>query len=103
MTAAPRPTVSAILITRNEAHNLPECLAGLAWVDEVILVDHGSDDGTAALARRLGAKVTTTADWPGFGPQKNRALELAQGQWVLSGTTSKNRPDAGMMLPVSGA
>jgi glycosyltransferase involved in cell wall biosynthesis len=76
--------ISAILITHNERHNLAECLAGLAWVDEVIVVDHDSADGTAALARRFGAKVTTTTDWPGFGPQKNRALDLAQGQWVLS-------------------
>lgn len=48
------------------------------------MVDSGSTDGTVELARALGARVEVTADWPGFGPQKNRALDLATGDWVLS-------------------
>ncbi len=84
MTASPRPTVSAILITRNEAHNLPECLAGLVWCDEIVVLDGGSDDATVAIAREHGARVEVAADWPGFGLQKNRALDLARCDWVLS-------------------
>lgn len=76
--------ISAILITRNERRNIAACLAGLDWVDEIIVVDQGSTDGTTEIARELGAKVSVTADWPGFGPQKNRALDLAQGEWVFS-------------------
>ncbi|MBW4048507.1 MAG: glycosyltransferase family 2 protein [Proteobacteria bacterium] len=76
--------VSAILITRNEAHNLPACLAGLAWCDEIVVLDSGSTDETVEIARRAGAQVQTSSDWPGFGPQKNRVLELARCDWVLS-------------------
>ena len=80
----PPGTLSVILITRNEAHRLAECLASVAFADECIVVDHGSTDGTPELARSLGATVHSTPDWPGFGPQKNRALEQATGRWVLS-------------------
>jgi glycosyltransferase involved in cell wall biosynthesis len=78
------PSVSAILITRNEAQNIEECLTGLAWCSEVVIVDSGSEDGTVDIARNLGAKVVVVKDWPGFGLQKNRALDLAQGEWVFS-------------------
>jgi glycosyltransferase involved in cell wall biosynthesis len=79
------PTLSAILITRNEAHNLPDCLRSLqGLVDEIVIVDNGSTDQTLALAEAFGARVVRTEDWPGFGPQKNRALEAARCEWVLS-------------------
>jgi glycosyltransferase involved in cell wall biosynthesis len=80
----PPPALSVIIITKNEAHNLADCLASVAFADERIVVDGGSTDGTADLARRLGASVTVTDDWPGFGRQKGRALALATGRWVLS-------------------
>lgn len=84
--AAPpaRPRLSLIVITRNEAHRLAACLASVPFADEVVVVDSGSGDGTPDMARRLGARVIETADWPGFGPQKNRALDAAGGDWVLS-------------------
>ena len=77
-------SVSAILITKNEIQNLPACLDGLSWCIEIIVVDSGSTDGSVALARHLGARVESRPDWVGFGPQKNRALDLAQGDWVFS-------------------
>jgi len=76
--------LSVIVITRNEAANLRACLASVAFADEKIVVDNGSTDATVAIARECGAQVTHTGDWPGFGPQKNRALALATGDWVLS-------------------
>jgi len=76
--------LSVIVITRNEAARLPACLASVAFADEVVVVDSGSTDDTVAIARGMGAKVAQTPDWPGFGPQKNRALELATGEWILS-------------------
>lgn len=78
------PRLSAILITRDEAADLPDCLASLAFCDEIVVVDSGSTDTTVAIAEGAGARVTVTSDWPGFGPQKQRALDRATGDWVLS-------------------
>ncbi|MBV5265155.1 glycosyltransferase family 2 protein [Pinisolibacter aquiterrae] len=78
------PRLSAILITRDEAADLPDCLASLAFCDEIVVVDSGSTDATVAIAEGAGARVSVTADWPGFGPQKQRALDRATGDWVLS-------------------
>jgi len=80
----PAINLSVILITRNEAHNVAGCLGSVAFADEWIVVDSNSSDGTREIAQGLGAKVVNTSDWPGFGAQKNRALALAQGRWVLS-------------------
>lgn len=80
-----RPTLSAIVITRNEAHNLHDCLQSMqGLVDEIIVVDSQSTDATVSIAQQHGAKVSQPADWPGFGPQKNRALDLATCDWVFS-------------------
>jgi glycosyltransferase involved in cell wall biosynthesis len=77
-------TLSAIVITRNEAHNLHDCLQSMqGLVDEIIVVDSQSTDATVAIAQQHGAKVAQPADWPGFGPQKNRALNLATCDWVF--------------------
>jgi glycosyltransferase involved in cell wall biosynthesis len=77
------PQLSAIVITRNEAANIGECLDSVAFCDERIVVDSGSTDDTVEIARRKGARVEVR-EWPGFGPQKNYALSLATGAWVLS-------------------
>jgi glycosyltransferase involved in cell wall biosynthesis len=79
-----QPALSVILITRNEAAHVAGCLASVAFADEWIVVDSGSTDATCDIARGCGATVVSTADWPGFGAQKNRALALARGRWVLS-------------------
>ena len=79
------PTLSVILITRNEEANLRDCLASLGMLaQQVVVVDTASTDGTVAIAQEFGATIAQPADWPGFGPQKNRALDLATGDWVLS-------------------
>lgn len=75
--------LSVILITKNEAENIRACLESVAWADEIIVVDSGSADDTVNIARQMGALVYEH-DWPGFGPQKNRALSYATGDWVLS-------------------
>jgi len=77
-------TLSVIVIAKDEEASIARTLESVAFADEVVVVDSGSTDRTVAIARELGAKVTMTADWPGFGPQKNRALDLAHGDWVLS-------------------
>lgn len=77
-------TLSVIIITKNEADRIAACLGSVAFADEVVVLDSGSTDATCAIAREYGARVESSADWPGFGPQKNRALDLATGDWVLS-------------------
>lgn len=76
--------LSAIIITRNEQYNIEGCLKSLDFADECIVLDNASTDNTVQLARSLGASVHVMPDWPGFGRQKNRALALAQHEWVLS-------------------
>lgn len=78
------PELGAIVITRNEAANIGACLASLAFCGEIVVVDNASTDATPELARAAGASVHHSPDWPGFGPQKNRALALATRAWVLS-------------------
>lgn len=77
-------SLSVILITKNEAANIRDCLQSVAWADEIIVVDSGSTDDTCSIAKEMGAKVYVHADWPGFGPQKNRALDYAGNDWVFS-------------------
>lgn len=78
-----RPTISAILITRNEAAIIDRCLAALRWCDEIIVVDSESTDDTVERCRGYGARVVTRA-FHGYGEQKNAALALATSTWVLS-------------------
>jgi len=80
----PDITLSVTLITRNESRHIAACLKSVAFADEWVVVDSGSTDDTREIAASLGARVVKTDDWPGFGIQKNRALELARGRWVLS-------------------
>jgi len=77
------PQLSAIVITRNEADNIGDCLGSLDFCDERIVVDSGSSDATVEIARGKGARVEVH-EWRGFGPQKNYALSLATGAWVLT-------------------
>lgn len=86
--------LSVIIITKNEAANIQACLDSVRFADEWIIVDSGSTDGTVEIARAAGATVIQTADWPGFGPQKNRALDAAHGEWVLSLDADERITDA---------
>ena len=79
-----KPTLSVILIANNESSNILDCLASVGFADQIIVVDSGSTDNTVELARSVGAHVVQTSDWPGFGAQKNRALDLATCEWVFS-------------------
>jgi glycosyltransferase involved in cell wall biosynthesis len=76
--------LSVAIIARDEAHRIERCLRSVAFADEVVVLDSGSTDDTVAIARRCGARVQASDDWPGYGPQKNRALALTRGEWVLS-------------------
>ena len=77
-------SLSVIVITQNEAHNIEACLRSVHFADQIVVLDSGSTDETVQLARKLGAEVSVNSQWLGFGIQKNRALALASSDWVLS-------------------
>jgi hypothetical protein len=74
--------VTALLIVRNEARNLPDCIDSIASsVDEIFVIDTGSDDGTADLARKAGARVSHFP-WIGdFAAARNAAIEGCGTAW----------------------
>lgn len=74
--------LSVVLVAHNAAAQLPECLASIAFADEVVIVDSGSADGTAEVAARYGARVVQK-EWLGYGRQKQFAVEQAGNDWVL--------------------
>jgi glycosyltransferase involved in cell wall biosynthesis len=77
----PQP-LSVVLIAHNAAAQLPECLASVAFADEVVVLVSESRDGTAEVAARYGARVVQK-EWLGFGRQKQFAVEQARNDWVL--------------------
>jgi len=79
-----KPRLSATIIVKNGERTIERCLRSVSFADEIIVLDSGSTDQTLAIARRHTECVHVSADWPGFGRQKNRALDLATGEWVLS-------------------
>src|SRR5260370_13757504 len=78
-----RSTLSVAIITFNEEDNLERTLASVRFVDEIVVVDSGSTDGTLEIAKSFGAKVFSE-DWKGFALQKNSAIDKCTGTWVLS-------------------
>lgn len=78
------PKISVIIITKDEAANIRECLESVSWADEIVVLDSGSSDGTVDICRKYTEKVFCNEDWPGFGRQKNRVLAEATGEWVLA-------------------
>lgn len=75
--------ISVLILTKNEEHDLPGCLASVAWCDDVHVFDSESTDGTQAIARAGGASVSTRA-FDGYARQRNAALQLPfRYPWVL--------------------
>lgn len=79
-----RPTISCIMIVKDEERNIKACLDSLAWADEIIVVDSGSVDRTAGICSSYPRVKLFQRPWKGFGPQKNMALSLAASEWVFS-------------------
>src|ERR1044072_4642528 len=75
--------ISATIITLNEESNIKAACESVAWADEVVVVDSGSTDATREIAEANGARVITNA-WPGFGAQKQFAVEQAEHEWIFS-------------------
>ncbi|MEC9282778.1 MAG: glycosyltransferase family 2 protein [Bdellovibrionota bacterium] len=75
--------ISAAIICMNEETNIARCIESLAWADEVVVLDSGSEDKTLEIARSLGAKCFSEK-WRGFCDQKNRLSELCENDWVFN-------------------
>ena len=76
-------TLSAVIITYNEETNIVACLESVSWADEIVVVDSGSTDRTVELCKKYTDQVFYRP-WPGYAVQKNRAFDLASGDWILS-------------------
>lgn len=74
--------ISLVIITKNEQHRLERCIRSAPFANDVVVLDSESTDETCHIAKSLGARVFTEP-WRGFGLQKQRAVELAQHNWVL--------------------
>jgi len=76
--------LSVIVIVKDEEARIADCLSSVVDIaDEIIIFDSGSTDNTIEICRQFTDKIFET-DWPGYGKQKQRALEKASGKWVLS-------------------
>ncbi|QLH41383.1 MAG: glycosyltransferase family 2 protein [Coxiellaceae bacterium] len=87
------PTLSVIIITKNEAGSIRPTLEAVQSADEIIVLDSGSTDSTPEICREFTPHVFIT-DWPGFGMQKNRALAKASSDWVLTIDADERVPPA---------
>ena len=74
--------LSVVIIAKNEEQFIQDAIKSAQFADEVLLLDSGSIDKTCEIAKKLGARVENQV-WLGFGPQKNRAVDLAANDWVF--------------------
>jgi glycosyltransferase involved in cell wall biosynthesis len=78
-----KTTLSVIIVTKNEGQNIAACIGSVPFASEILVLDSGSTDDTITQAKAAGAIVYST-DWPGYGLQQMRGIDLAKGDWVLS-------------------
>ncbi len=87
--------LSVVMIVKNEAANLRRCLPRLATVaDEIVILDSGSTDESAAVAAEHGARWFVDTDWQGYGVQRQRAQALATGEWIFAIDADESPDDA---------
>jgi glycosyltransferase involved in cell wall biosynthesis len=90
--AAPK-RLSALVVARNEEHQLAECLGALAFADEIVVVLDRCTDGSKAIAARLAHKVIEGA-WEIEGPRRNTGLDACTGDWILEVDADERVPPA---------
>lgn len=78
-----REPLSVVVITYNNADTLERCLAAVDWAEEIVVLDSGSSDATVEIARRHSARVSVHP-FDDYGPQKQRAIDMATHDWVLN-------------------
>lgn len=75
--------LSVVMISKNVADVIGECLDSVQWADEIIVLDSGSQDDTCRIATERGAKVFVNSEWPGFGKQRQLAQQYATGDYIF--------------------
>ncbi len=79
-----RPTLAAALIVKNEAHHIEDCLNSLQTVvDEIIVLDGGSEDKTVELAQKYTTNIYVHTDWQGYGKQRQQAQKYVKSDWIF--------------------
>ena len=89
----PNESLAVVIVAKNEAARIGDCIASASFADEIVMLDSGSTDRTAQIAEGLGARVVVT-DWPGYGAQVARGFALARSDWVLSLDADERVPPA---------
>lgn len=78
------PTIAAVLIVKNEAEQLAQCLTSLEkFVDEIVILDGGSTDNTVEIGSRFTEKTYIDSTWQGFGLQRQKAQKYVQSDWIF--------------------
>lgn len=77
------PTITAAIIAKNEAQDIGECIESVLWMDDIVVLDSGSTDGTQDVVKGYAKVRLLETDWPGFGEQSNRALSAATSDWCF--------------------
>ena len=87
--------LSVVLATRNEEKNIGQCLESVKVIaDEIVVVDEESADKTREIAEKYGAKLSVVKHESIFHRTKQKALDLAKGEWVLQLDADERVSDA---------
>jgi glycosyltransferase involved in cell wall biosynthesis len=75
-------SITAIIIAKNEETMIANCLEGLRWCDEMLVIDNGSSDGTASVAEKLGARVVSFSS-DDFSKVRNEGFKRSKTDWLF--------------------
>jgi glycosyltransferase involved in cell wall biosynthesis len=78
-----KPSISAVIMARNEEKNIEDAIASLTFASQIVVADTGSKDRTMELANKAGAEVHSIY-FDGYGASKNRALEYCHNDWIFA-------------------
>jgi glycosyltransferase involved in cell wall biosynthesis len=75
--------ITVVILTKNEEHNIRNCLESVKFAAEIIIVDSGSADNTLQISKEYTDNIIVNTNWQGFGYQRKLALPKATNDWIL--------------------